>query len=774
MPRRDPWTYIGFAAFVGLLLIALFGERIAPHEAIFFVPEHGHDPRPYDPGLVFPLGSDVLGRDLFSLVLIGARTTLTVILLGGLARVAAGLMLAALGAWSRPLRAGMDWLADLVSAVPATLVALIAVKVLVRGDTNPLMFIGALLITGWAGPYRVLRAELDRLAHMPFTEGVRALGVSRVDVLRRHYVPHLVPVLAFNTSQQVVASLVLVAELGVLGAFIGSVRVINLEESLNTFILGQVNSAQIADPPEWGGLLASTNARAISTLWTTRWLFLVPGVAFAITAVAVAAMGFAVAHRYARRNVFDDLRTPGAAALATAVVAAFIASALVPERYAGARTWADDARSAVATTADSERAFAEAGLVPIAGSYAIERQTTQVVRAGPATVAIGSVTEAETPDAPRSLEPVVYSRTGGGSVEAPVVFVSRGLSPADYPPQQTSVFSGPDLGTLIKDLPDDYAGVDVRGKIAVLVRLSGVTAGSRTVSGPPVDTLIENALKRGASAILFVDPVLSRYTDVTTSISAPLNPYRRLEASDPVTDPNGTPVVVVTPAVADRLLASTGLSVSSFVAVLDAGSADARRSASRALGVTARVSVPLVRASARVRTIAGETPGYPSDAGRIVVWGVRRSDDPPVADVVAAIARTVAPRHVPFVFVDFDPAVDANTNARTVADALAGRRIALMLVIDGLDGAALSFDTPYGDLVPAIDTYAEKAGVRHAVTRTTESMARWNWPGILPFVSVKTILIGATGAHGDLRRDAAALLGYVAGRYALGAEELPR
>src|SRR6267378_313946 len=73
----DPVTILGLLAFFGLVFVALFGERLAPHESIYFVVEHGSDPRPYDPGLVFPLGSDLLGRDLFSLVLAGARTTLT-------------------------------------------------------------------------------------------------------------------------------------------------------------------------------------------------------------------------------------------------------------------------------------------------------------------------------------------------------------------------------------------------------------------------------------------------------------------------------------------------------------------------------------------------------------------------------------------------------------------------------------------------------------------------------------------------------------------------
>src|SRR5436309_13163439 len=96
----DPWLVVGIAAFFALIVVALFGERIAPHEPIYFVVEHGRDPRPYDPGVVFPFGSDVLGRDLSSLVLTGARATLTIVLLGGLARVRAGVGLAAIGSWS--------------------------------------------------------------------------------------------------------------------------------------------------------------------------------------------------------------------------------------------------------------------------------------------------------------------------------------------------------------------------------------------------------------------------------------------------------------------------------------------------------------------------------------------------------------------------------------------------------------------------------------------------------------------------------------------------
>lgn len=775
MPRRDPWVYIGLVAFFALLFVALFGERLAPHEAIYYVLEHGRDPRPYDPGLVFPFGSDILGRDLFSVVLAGARLTLVIVTLGGLARVVAGVVLAVLGSWSRPARAAIDRTAELVGAVPATLVVLLIVLVFVRGDTTFGVFIGALLVTGWAGPYRILRAELDRLARMPFTEGAAAVGVSRSSVLVRHHLPHLMPLLAMSLSQQVVASLVALAELGVLGVFVGTTRGINIENSLSSVReVGQVNGALIADPPEWGGLLA--NARTIDSLWTTRWLFLVPGIAFALSAIAFAIIGFSVSRACARRNLFDDLRRPGAAVIAAACVGLVIISILVPERYAGARDWAAESRRFMRDGgADVATAFAEAGLRPVGPSFALEREVTQVIPDGLARARIGGVEVTASTQAPVEVRPFVDSDTGGGRVDAPLVFVNRGLSPADYPPRATSIFSAPDFGTLVAPFADDYAGVDVRGKVAFIVRLMGVSNGSRLSTGPDVESTILNAIRRGAAAVLFVDPDLARYVTVPTGFFTPVNPYGRLEALLPVTDVGGVPVVVLSPAAADRLLASTGIVASAIASRVDADSELARHSSSRELGTRAVVEVPLKKANAHVRSVVGEVPGVAADAGRVVVWAVLHpgSAHPP-SDVAVALARQLARSDLPFIFVAFDPSVDPNGNARQVAAALAGRRVGLLLVLDSLEGSALTFATPFGDLIPALDLYAEKAGTSHVVTRGITSTSTWSWPGRAPFVEQRAAAISAMGGVGDRRADAAAVIGYLAGRIAMNAEEMRR
>jgi hypothetical protein len=375
----------------------------------------------------------------------------------------------------------------------------------------------------------------------------------------------------------------------------------------------------------------------------------------------------------------------------------------------------------------------------------------------------------------RDVRALVYAGTGGGAVEAPVVFVGRGIAPADYPPQRTSVFAPPDLGTVIEHFPDDYSAVNVRGKIVVVVRFMGVVAASRSTIGPDIESQVTNAMKRGAAAVVFVDPDLSRYVDVvSTQFSGLVNPYKRLESSFPVTQESGVPVIAISVPTAERLLGPAGVDIAPYIGWIE-GSDGNSLSRSVELPARGRIAVPLQRANAHVRSVLGAVADPPAGAGTILVWAVRHPGEPhPSADVLAAVSTRLGGSHLPFVLVDFDPAVDANVNARSVADALGGRRLALILVLDGLDGSALRFATPFGELVPAIDLYADRAGVAHRVTRTTEDITRWSWPGIGPFVDTKTIVISGDGGSGDLRSDVAALVAQIAGRYALGAEELPR
>jgi hypothetical protein len=152
-----------------------------------------------------------------------------------------------------------------------------------------------------------------------------------------------------------------------------------------------------------------------------------------------------------------------------------------------------------------------------------------------------------------------------------------------------------------------------------------------------------------------------------------------------------------------------------------------------------------------------------------VVWAERDNRGERIAartDVLAALARLGTERRAPFTFVDFDPRADA----KAVREALQGQRILLVLVLEHLDQDELRFDTANGDLIPAFDLYAQKAGARYEVTRQTATAGQIP----TPLADRKTVAIRGTGGPGDGRADATALIAYLAGRLALGAPELGR
>jgi hypothetical protein len=95
-----------------------------------------------------------------------------------------------------------------------------------------------------------------------------------------------------------------------------------------------------------------------------------------------------------------------------------------------------------------------------------------------------------------------------------------------------------------------------------------------------------------------------------------------------------------------------------------------------------------------------------------------------------------------------------------------------VVVIDDLDGEALRFTTANGDLIPAFDLYADKADARHVTTTATAPIG--GLPDVVPFIDQRTVVMSGSGGASDLRPDAVAVIGYLAGRIALGAEELRR
>lgn len=262
----------GTVLVLGLIILVLFGPRLAPHspyttqgisfkDGVLSVP-------PFAPGGDHPWGTDKLGRDLLSLVMAGAQQTLVVVAAVVAARLAVGMILGLLSGWHQGGRLDrfLSGLAETVAAFPALLLAMAVILALgIRRGLPP--FIVGLALVGWGEVMQFVRAETITLRPRPFIEAAVATGVRPLRLIVTHVIPNLVPGLISLAALEMGSVLMLLGELGFIGIFIGggfSAEV--AAEQMWTY----------SDVPEWGALLSNLRETARAYPWTGIY----PGLAF--------------------------------------------------------------------------------------------------------------------------------------------------------------------------------------------------------------------------------------------------------------------------------------------------------------------------------------------------------------------------------------------------------------------------------------------------------------------------------------------------------------
>lgn len=249
--RRSPALVAGGLITVSVAAVALLHQRIAPG----YVFATSAAERLAPPSRDHLLGTDQLGRDLFTAVVRGAHTSLGVV--AGVVVISAviGVVVGALSG----LRGGL--VDDVVMRTVETVqtVPRFFLAVLVVGWFGPGLPLTVLLgLTSWPFLARVVRAETLSLRERAFVDAARAAGAGDLRILARHIVPNVVPGAA------------------VVLALIGS-RVVLLEAGLAFLGLSDANAAS------WGTLV--NNAQPyLQTAW---WMSVFPGGAIALTVLGM-------------------------------------------------------------------------------------------------------------------------------------------------------------------------------------------------------------------------------------------------------------------------------------------------------------------------------------------------------------------------------------------------------------------------------------------------------------------------------------------------------
>src|SRR5690606_1821634 len=185
-------------AMIGLVIIIVVvaGAMLAPWLTNFGPDEQMFDGltlsgEPLPPNATFWLGTDLLGRDLFTRILYGARTSLIIgIVANGIALLIGTLVGVVAGYFRGWIGSVLMRFTDLMMAFPALLLAICLAAVF-----QPSLWIVALVIAlvNWVQTARVIFTQTSSLAEREFIDAERTIGASSARILFMHILPHLVP-----------------------------------------------------------------------------------------------------------------------------------------------------------------------------------------------------------------------------------------------------------------------------------------------------------------------------------------------------------------------------------------------------------------------------------------------------------------------------------------------------------------------------------------------------------------------------------------------------
>ena len=254
---RNPLAVVGLVIIIGLLIVAAFAPVLAPYSPI----ESNLGARLLAPSADHWMGTDELGRDIFSRIIHGARITLMIVLLVAVISAPVGLLVGTVagyfGGWVDRVLMGLT---DVSLSMPKLILALAFVAALGPGIENAVI---AIAITTWPVYARIARAETLTFRNAELISAIQMQGASHTRVIFKHIMPLCLSSTIVRVTLDMAGIILTAAGLGFLG-------------------LG-------AQPPlpEWGAMISSGRAFILD-----QWLVAtMPGFAIVIVSLGFCLFG---------------------------------------------------------------------------------------------------------------------------------------------------------------------------------------------------------------------------------------------------------------------------------------------------------------------------------------------------------------------------------------------------------------------------------------------------------------------------------------------------
>ncbi len=209
---------------IGLVLMAVFALMAAasfvpPLIDPMYQPMSGVDPaisRAAGPSLTHWLGTDFIGRDIFSQLLAGARIAFIVGLSAALMSIVVGTVIGMVSGYAGGLTDTILMrTADMIMVMPTLLVVLILSSLF--GQLRIWTIVVLIAAFRWPGVSRVIRAQTLSLKQRPFIDATRVAGASHLRIIFRHLLPNVLPLALLYMTFRVTSAIIIEAALAFLG-----------------------------------------------------------------------------------------------------------------------------------------------------------------------------------------------------------------------------------------------------------------------------------------------------------------------------------------------------------------------------------------------------------------------------------------------------------------------------------------------------------------------------------------------------------------------------
>ena len=253
--KKTRTAVFGLVVIIIFALIAINAKWLMPYDPYTITAD-----RFAPPSAEHWLGTDDMGRDILSRIMIGSRVSLTIGFFIAALSLSIGIVVGAVsGYFGGKIDAFLQRLVEMVQMLPS-LVLTIVVLLLLGGGIDRIILIMGLL--GWTGTSRVVRAEFLSHREREYVEAGRALGFSKLHLIFSEILPAVIPTIMVIMAMNISGAILMEAGLSFLG--LGDTSIIT-----------------------WGQMLQNAQ-RWLSAAW---WISFFPGLAIFLTVLSFNLMG---------------------------------------------------------------------------------------------------------------------------------------------------------------------------------------------------------------------------------------------------------------------------------------------------------------------------------------------------------------------------------------------------------------------------------------------------------------------------------------------------